>query len=236
MSEYAKVYLLDNPYCLDRPFEYYIPPELRGQIKEGDFVTVPFGTSNRKKMGLVVETSPKAENDRTNHKPIFSVSDEAMSLSKELLSLCFFVKEQTLCTLGDAARAIVPTSAFSHLEEVYLPTELAKNIDKSDTQLERTAILICEFICKKGSVRFDLLKKHFGDALDESLNSLIKKGFIKKDLEIKASGEKTENYYSLKMSVTDADAVLKGESPLLKLRSSKHTAILSYILEANGYV
>ena len=33
MSEYARVYLLDNPYFLDRAFEYFIPYELRGDIE-----------------------------------------------------------------------------------------------------------------------------------------------------------------------------------------------------------
>ena len=59
MSEYARVYLLDNPYFLDRAFEYFIPSELRGRIQEGDFVTVPFGNSNRKKLGLVSELCEK---------------------------------------------------------------------------------------------------------------------------------------------------------------------------------
>ena len=55
MSEYARVYLLDNPYFLDRAFEYFIPSELREKIHEGDFVTVPFGNSNQKCLGLVSE-------------------------------------------------------------------------------------------------------------------------------------------------------------------------------------
>ena len=54
MPEYAGVHLLDSPYCIDRPFDYFIPPDLRGQISVGNFVTVPFGTGNRKRTGLVV--------------------------------------------------------------------------------------------------------------------------------------------------------------------------------------
>ena len=30
MSEYAGIYLLENPYHIDRAFDYYIPPQLRG--------------------------------------------------------------------------------------------------------------------------------------------------------------------------------------------------------------
>ena len=51
--EYAGVRLLDNPYFLDITFDYFIPPDLRGKIKPGDFVTVPFGNANRKRLALV---------------------------------------------------------------------------------------------------------------------------------------------------------------------------------------
>ena len=67
MYLYAWVYLLDTPYSLDRAFEYYIPPELRGNIAKGDLVTVPFGTANRKKLGIVTELSSAPENEKINY-------------------------------------------------------------------------------------------------------------------------------------------------------------------------
>ena len=144
MPEYARIYLLDNPYFLDRAFEYFIPSELRGRIQEGDFVTVPFGNSNRKKLGLVSELCEKPEKADGALKPIVSVCDRSMSLDGEMLGLCFFIKEQTLCTVGDAVRAMIPASALSRLEEVYLPT------DKTETgRLDPAIQYILDFIRKK---------------------------------------------------------------------------------------
>ena len=34
-----------------------------------------------------------------------------------------FIEEQTLCTVGDAVRAMIPAAVLSHLEEYYSPTE-----------------------------------------------------------------------------------------------------------------
>ena len=48
--EYAGVYLLDVPYCIDGIYDYFIPLEMRPDIDEGVFVTVPFGRGNRKQM------------------------------------------------------------------------------------------------------------------------------------------------------------------------------------------
>ena len=40
---YAQVCPLDLPYRAARLFDYKVPTELRGVLRRGDFVTVPFG-------------------------------------------------------------------------------------------------------------------------------------------------------------------------------------------------
>ena len=185
MREYARVYLLDNPYFLDKAFEYYIPPELRGLLREGDFVTVPFGTANRKKLGLVSELCDTPERADISCKPIVSVCDRSMSLDSEMLGLCFFMKEHTLCTVGDAVRAMIPASALSRLEEIYRPTD--KSVEGEE--LSEAALLVRDFICKKGSVRFDLLKTRFGNAAEGAVKQLTARGLIQKDFELRSSEE-----------------------------------------------
>ena len=81
--EYAGIYLLDHPYCLDRSFDYHIPPSLRGKVREGDFVVVPFGAANRPKIGLVTERKLTPELATTATKPILAVCDPTLSLGEE---------------------------------------------------------------------------------------------------------------------------------------------------------
>ena len=47
--EAASVYILDSPYHADRAFDYFIPLTMRGQIRIGGFVHVPFGGGNKPK-------------------------------------------------------------------------------------------------------------------------------------------------------------------------------------------
>ena len=54
-KEYARVYLLDAPFCIDRIYDYYVPTELRDSISPGCFVSVPFGGGNRPKLAIVLE-------------------------------------------------------------------------------------------------------------------------------------------------------------------------------------
>ena len=225
MSEYARVYLLDNPYFLDRAFEYYIPSELRDNIREGDFVTVPFGTSNRKRYGLVTALCDSPEKGDVSHKPIVSVSDRSMSLDREMLGLCFFIKEQTLCTVGDAVRAIIPASALSRLEEVYRPTS------RADTpELSEAILYILEFIRKKQNVRLDILKSRFGPLTEEAIKKLLAAGLIEKDFELRVTEDKYENICSLSITLEEADRILKGEGDV-KLRSANHIGILKYLFD-----
>ena len=231
MYLYAEVYLLDAPYSLDRAFEYYIPPELRGNIAKGDFVTVPFGTSNKKKLGIVTELSSAPENEKINYKPLISVCDKSTSLDEDMLGLCFFLKEQTLCTVGDAVRAMAPASAISRLEEIYRVCDDPELLANSRKDLDPPTLLILDFIQKKGSVRFDLLKTRFGSAAESTVKKLTSKGILIKDMNLRESSQKYESICSLAIDLERADRILKGEDDSITLRSANHVAILKYFFD-----
>ncbi len=233
MPEYAGIHLLENPYFLDRAFDYFIPPELRGAVCLGDFVTVPFGTANHKRIGLVVSLKDHPDQTEIGCKPILSVCDRSMSLNEEMSSLCFFIKEQTLCTVGDAVRAMIPAAALSRLEEVYRISDSSSEQTETHTDLDASTLLICDFIRKKGSVRFDLLKTRFGPATAPALKKLLAAGRIVKDFQLRQSEEKTENFCSLAIDRARADAILKGCDPHCRLRSATHLAILQFFFDSD---
>ena len=158
MAEYAGLHILKSPYHIDNEFDYFLPPHLRDEVRVGDFVTVPFGTANTREIALVVSLKDCPSSPTQNYKPIDSVCDKRLSLSEEMLGLCFFMKEQTLCTVGDAVRAIVPTSVLTKLIECYTISDTAADPDTLNTQLDAiandSARSVCEFIRKRGSADF----------------------------------------------------------------------------------
>ena len=101
-----EVYLLDIPYQVDRAFDY---SAIDGAFV-GSIVKVPFGRANKLRLGIV--TKIKSASEEENIKPVHSVHDDRFSLSEEMLGLCFFMKEYTLCTLGEAVRAILPPGSL----------------------------------------------------------------------------------------------------------------------------
>ncbi|MBO5938947.1 MAG: primosomal protein N' [Clostridia bacterium] len=228
--EYAGVYLLDHPYCLDRSFDYHIPPSLSDQVREGDFVIVPFGAANRPKIGLLVRRKAEPEKAGAATKPILAVCDRSLSLGEEGLGLCFFMKEQTLCTVGDAVRAMMPIAALSRPEEIY---RISSKVEQDLTSLQEDAAELLKIIHRRQSVRRTLLQKHFGAKNDQLLKKLLRSGWILRDFELVVSEPKTEAFCSLAIDRVRADAISKGIDESIRLRSAAHLTVLRYLVDAN---
>lgn len=104
---FCEIYLFDAPYHIDIAFDYLCG----GEISRGAIVKVPFGKNNRLRFGVV--TKVKESSDGENLKPVHSVAADRFFFTEEMLGLCLFLKEHTLCTFGEAARTLLPPGALS---------------------------------------------------------------------------------------------------------------------------
>lgn len=238
-GRYARVYILDNPYVIDRPFDYFIPNSIEPCVGKtlcpGSFVTVPFGRGNRKQIALVTEILDAEElpkdMDADKIKPVDGLcsgeSAEELMLSEEQLDLCFFIKDQTLCTMGEAVRAAVPSSALSRLVEYYsaAPAEPKGDLSHAD-------LLVYEYILARTPVSEPSLKNRFGTSAAASVERLIQKKLVTKELNIqKAPSTPTEGYYSLSVSEDVARLIIqKDKSAPVRLTSALQIAALDAVL------
>lgn len=108
---YAKVAVEAANYTFDKKFDYIIPPELEDKAKAGCRVTVPFGSGNRKCLGVIFEITGSSDGKRL--KKLLSVLDEKPLLNSEMLSLADFIRERTFCTFYEAAKVMLP-SGINH--------------------------------------------------------------------------------------------------------------------------
>ena len=126
---YCQVYIFDAPYHIDRPFDYAATPDtVRGSI-----VKVPFGRADKLRLGVVISTSDTAPESK-QIKPVHSVMNDRPSLTDEMLGLCLFLKEHTLCTFGEAARAILPPGALSDTLNVKYAKTVSLAISRAEAQ------------------------------------------------------------------------------------------------------
>ncbi len=193
--EYVSVYLLDNPYAIDASYDYFLPIDMRGQVARGSFVVVPFGRNNRKQMGVVSELL--ASSTYKNPKSIYSVCGDREPLSEEIMSLCEYMKEQLLCTMGDAARSAVPAAALGKLTEYY--SAVAGTSPQASAGFTPADLFLYEYILSKGIVSLDTLKGKFSaSVVSEATQKLLSRGFIEKSYDTgRISGEVYKYYYSL---------------------------------------
>ena len=103
---YADVLVEYGAKALDRTFTYIIPKELKGSIKVGIKVIVPFGNTTIN--GFVIKI--KEISETTNLKEIIEIPKQNFILNEELLSLGKYIKETTLCSLISAYQCMLPSS------------------------------------------------------------------------------------------------------------------------------
>lgn len=231
-KNYARVYLLDAPFCIDRIYDYFIPAELRESISAGCFVSVPFGGGNRPKLGIVFEITEDTE--AKNTKTVLSVVSSDISLDEKMLDLALFIKGQTLCTVGDAIHAMVPSAVLSKLIEYYSPAENIPTSKKNT--LSAQDLFVFEYIQSRERVSLDSIKNKFGAKAAESVASLLSSKLITKELVIKDSEEsRTETVYSFAVShLPHASQLIGGEKvDGIRLTSERHKSILSSLKEGD---
>ena len=177
LYEYASVYLLDNPYCIDTTYDYFIPMDMREQICRGCFVTVPFGRGNRKNMALVWGLSHCPE--YSDVKPIDAICHDRPVLDEEMMAICAFMKEQTLCTIGEAVRCVMPSSAIGKMSAVYYPIP-SKGPDAS-SGFSAAELFVYDYVVAGGGRGVESIKARFGAAVAQSaLDKLVAKGISRK--------------------------------------------------------
>ncbi|MBO5380236.1 MAG: primosomal protein N' [Clostridia bacterium] len=223
-GEYIKVHILDVPYHADREYTYYVPNEFREEIELGTSVVVPFGRSDRQKTAIVtsVEIS-QTEKISSFIKPISSVLSDLLKLSGEMLELCFFMKNRTLCTIGEAVKSIIPSLVMTKTRQRYFAIETSKQLDPMSRQLY-------DYISLNGGVDDKHLSVKFENS-ELTLSRLIKMGVLSKETFISEDDKnKYEARVFLAVSKEEALLVADGRGDI-KLRSKTHAEILRYLCE-----
>ncbi|MCQ2431457.1 MAG: primosomal protein N' [Clostridia bacterium] len=197
---YAVVHIIDTPYHVDRPFTYYVPCEISEEGSErvpymdvhpGCFVLVPFGGGNRKVMGIVTAMKTREELEKEKSidpakcKPVDRVLSPEFALDETMLGLCGYLSEMTFCTIGDAAKAVVPVGSLKRITDVYtaVPGRTSDFEEKYGTRdmLERK---VWEYVSLHKSVRREKLISVFGDDAPKTAEHLRRQGFLVKHEEL----------------------------------------------------
>ena len=184
----ASIHIIDIPYPADRPYSYLIPASLANSVEPGVIVEVPFGNSNRRMTGVVTAYPTEAPDQEC--KPVTQVFGDGPVLSADLLELCRFLKEYTLCTYGEAVRAVLPSAAMSKIITYYrvLPEEertseySMKTALSSISERGQRVYMLAQ---KKGRFSRQSLQNECDFNLTSVFAELVKYGLIERSDEVK---------------------------------------------------
>lgn len=110
---YADIIIDITHENVDRVFQYIVPPQLEGKLKEGMEVFVPFGVGNREKKGYIVGFSEKCNYDSAKMKAIHDISDTAVQIEGRLVALASWIKENYGGTMIQALKTVLPVKQKS---------------------------------------------------------------------------------------------------------------------------
>ena len=240
MANAAKVYIIEIPYHADKPYDYYIPSDAEDIIVPGMMIEVPFGNGNRKMAAVVYDVTEVS--DAENLKPVITPSDRTAEpvLNREMLDLCLFVKNYTLCTYGEALKSVLPSAAMSRIAESYRINDDIDDgrFDREIKKLSEKAAFVFAEIKAKGHATKEYLRSVFGEECAEILANLIKCGLVVKDSSFKRGGSNVKYelhvYPSEEISVKyeeDSDTL---EETLAQMKSIRQAAVLKAAVQKPG--
>lgn len=119
---------------VDRPFQYIIPDKLKGSIKVGMAVNIPFGKGNKLIKGYVMEITDVPSYEINRLKAVDSIIESGVSAQGDMLRLAWWIKENYGSTMITALKTVLPVKQKSKpiiKKTLYCLVDEKTAIDKS---------------------------------------------------------------------------------------------------------
>ncbi|MBO5312692.1 MAG: primosomal protein N' [Clostridia bacterium] len=222
-GEYIKVCILNAPYHADLEYTYFVPCELRENIEKGTAIVVPFGFSDRKTTAIVVSENAECESVGII-KQVVSVLSGYFKLSAEMLELCRFMKRQTLCTIGEAVKCIIPSFAISKTREIYTCVE------GDESKIPDGLRELYGYISSSDGVDVQRLENKFENA-QAGIRRLVRLGLVEKTTRVE---EKDKSKYETRVVLTvdrETGADIAQGNNEIRLRGKKQVEVIKLLCE-----
>ncbi len=180
--EYAVVIISIGHRNIDHIFHYGIPNRLRGLVKKGMRVIVPFGKGNRLIEGYVTDITDSIDIDAELIKEVSDICEDHPVISAKRIALAEWMKEKYYTTFSSCFRCIVPkrvnekSFACIQLNSAYENiSEAVDKVLKKDTKQKR----VLEVLLNGDEIPVSHIKTLL-DVDDGPINALIKKNVLVK--------------------------------------------------------
>lgn len=235
MAHIVTVRLLDAPFRADRDYDYLLEEPISNESLCGRFVSVPFGAGNQGKYA-VITAEREGESEKTL-KTVLSLMPSDFCVTPEILRLCFFLREHTLCSVGEAVRAAVPCAALGLLSFVYEGQEPSPlGVDREATALSVSSArgkakeaALAAYLSAVSAQSEEALIERFGKTIVRTLAVLVKDGRARKCIVRRAEQKaRTEKVYCISAEKETARDILRRKE---QLQNDRQAAIYRFLLD-----
>ena len=211
----AEVIIDTSVKSLNKTFDYEIPTDLSDKVIVGSRVFVPFGNQKNLEEGIVVKIKEMSE---YKVKEIKGLQKE--QIKSEYISLAKWMSYRYFCNIAECLKLMLPPgrTAKDITKRVNEKTvncfELNKSEDEIREALDNNLIRsekqknVLEYLLNNGKSTMSDIQL-FNDASLAVVNSLVKKGFVRKEIE-----KVSRNPFVHKIGVKSVDLKLTNEQQL----------------------
>ena len=211
----AEVIINTSVKSLNKTFDYEIPTDLSDKVIVGSRVFVPFGNQKNLEEGIVVKIKEMSE---YKVKEIKGLQKE--QIKSEYISLAKWMSYRYFCNIAECLKLMLPPgrTAKDITKRVNEKTvncfELNKSEDEIREALDNNLIRsekqknVLEYLLNNGKSTMSDIQL-FNDASLAVVNSLVKKGFVRKEIE-----KVSRNPFVHKIGVKSVDLKLTNEQQL----------------------
>lgn len=219
--KYVKLIIDNKASKLDNLFTYILGEELVDIAEIGMRVIVPFGRGNKVIKGLIIEILDETE-EKYKFKNVIDLLDDKPIISKNLIKLGTWIKEEYISTYLEAFQPILPPGDYKKVNSFI---ELL-NIDYNSAITEEKKII--EYLNLNEIVLLSDLKKDLGIVnINKYINSLEKLGVVETTIDIKTSIKKKKEKWA---KVDKAFSLEEIEGKVGK-RAFKQLELVRYLYE-----
>lgn len=232
----AKIAVENTAYSFDMLFEYSVPDSLCSEICAGKRVLVPFGTSSKKRVGIVFAVN-KVENTEKKLKRVDTILDDEPLLTYEMLKTANFVHERYFCTYFEACKMFLPLGFSMSVSVLY-----AVNSEFCGEIADEKEKTVFDYLkSKNGYVKSESISKACSiTKIDVLLDSMVSKGILFKNVDAqRRTGDATVKMVRLKVdaddSLSDYGKITPKQKEIIKVLSDVGVASIKELCYFTGY-
>ena len=211
----AEVIIDTSVKSLNKTFDYEIPTDLSDKVIVGSRVFVPFGNQKNLEEGIVVKIKEMSE---YKVKQIKGLQKE--QIKSEYISLAKWMSYRYFCNIAECLKLMLPPGRTTKditkrvNEKTVNCFEINKSEDEIREALDKNLIRsekqknVLEYLLNNGKSTMSDIQL-FNDASLAVVNSLVKKGFVRKEIE-----KVSRNPFVHKIGVKSVDLELNNEQQL----------------------